>query len=129
MTINRPRISTLASHRLIGVLLIGFAAQLTSCARPATPSASASDNSSDALLVSAAASTKDALEAVNKMFHMKSRAEVKFNIGPSNVLANQIISGAPADLFLSANEQWADEVEKAGLAEMKVRLLTNKLVL
>jgi molybdate transport system substrate-binding protein len=44
-------------------------------------------------------------------------------------LASQILAGAPADLFLSASQQWAEEVEKAGHAADQVRLLTNQLVL
>ncbi|HEY2881869.1 MAG TPA: molybdate ABC transporter substrate-binding protein, partial [Pirellulales bacterium] len=38
-------------------------------------------------------------------------------------------AGAPADLFLSANQQWADEVQKAGHTADTVRLLTNRLVI
>lgn len=57
------------------------------------------------------------------------RVEIKLNAGPSSGLANQIIAGAPADLFLSANEQWAGEVDKAGHSAASVALLTNSLVL
>lgn len=55
--------------------------------------------------------------------------ETKLNFGASSTLANQIVAGAPVDLFLSANEQWADEVEKAGIAASKMHLFTNRLVL
>src|SRR5262249_34811402 len=37
--------------------------------------------------------------------------------------------GAPADLFLSANAKWADEVAKGGQAAESARLLTNQLVI
>jgi molybdate transport system substrate-binding protein len=90
-------------------------------------SASAADR--EPLLVSAAASTKDVIEALDKQFTEKSGTEIKVNAGPSNGLAQQILAGAPADLFLSANQQWADEVKKGGQAAESVRLLTNKLVI
>jgi molybdate transport system substrate-binding protein len=81
------------------------------------------------VIVSAAASTKDVIEALDKQFTEKSGADVKVNAGPSNGLAQQILAGAPADLFLSANQQWADEVKKGGQTAESVRLLTNKLVI
>jgi molybdate transport system substrate-binding protein len=81
------------------------------------------------VIVSAAASTKDVLAALNKQFAANSGADVKINSGPSNALAEQILAGAPADLFLSANMQWADEVQKGGQAKESVPLLTNKLVI
>jgi molybdate transport system substrate-binding protein len=80
-------------------------------------------------IVSAAASTKDVVEALGQAFKTASRVEVKVNAGPSNALATQILAGAPADLFLSANEQWADAVAQGGQAAQSVRLLTNKLVI
>jgi len=40
-------------------------------------------------------------------------------LGASSTLANQIAAGGPADLFLSANEHWADA---AGAARAPVRL-------
>ena len=55
--------------------------------------------------------------------------EVKVNLGPSSGLAGQILAGAPADLFLSANQEWADEVQKAGQTATATRLLTNRLVI
>jgi molybdate transport system substrate-binding protein len=81
------------------------------------------------VIVSAAASAKDVLEALDRQFYEKSGADVKLNAGPSNSLAQQILAGAPADLFLSANQQWADVVEKGGQVAQSVRLLTNKLVI
>ena len=69
------------------------------------------------------------MEARAERFHDQLQTEVKVNPGPSNGLANQILAGAPADLFLSASQQWADEVQKGGQAETMTRLLTNRLVL
>ena len=69
------------------------------------------------------------MESLAEKFAVKTETEVKVNPGPSSGLASQIIAGAPADLFLSANQKWADEVEKSGKAVAMARLLTNSLVL
>lgn len=49
----------------------------------------------------------------------------------SPALARQIESGAPADIFVSADEEWMDYVAKKGLirAETRVSFLSNRLVL
>lgn len=80
-----------------------------------------------ALIMSAAASTTDAMEQLTKKFLDESGIEVKVNAGPSNGLATQIIEGAPADLFLSASREWADKVAASGKATEDVELLTNRL--
>src|SRR5262245_1390574 len=83
----------------------------------------------ESLIVSAAASTKEVVEALADKFHASTGTDVKVNPGPSSGLASQIIADAPADLFLSASQQWADEVNKNDKATAMVRLLTNKLVI
>jgi molybdate transport system substrate-binding protein len=105
-------------------------AQPTATAPAQSQSAGAqNDSATKQILVSAAASTKDVLEALDKRFAADTGADVKLNPGPSNVLAEQILAGAPADLFLSANQQWADAVRKGGQAKESLPLLTNKLVI
>ena len=49
----------------------------------------------------------------------------------SSALARQIGSGAPADLFISADEPWMDDVAKRGLVRpgTRVSFLANRLVL
>lgn len=49
----------------------------------------------------------------------------------SSALARQIRSGAPADLFVSADEDWMDDVERAGLLQRGTRadMAGNRLVL
>jgi molybdate transport system substrate-binding protein len=80
-------------------------------------------------LISAAASTKDLVESLAAQYAKASKRSIKVNPGSSNSLAGQIIAGAPADLFLSANQEWADKVVQAKLSSAQVKLLTNKLVL
>lgn len=51
--------------------------------------------------------------------------------GGSGALARQILAGAPADIFVSANVEWMDALEKAGrlLPDTRRVLLGNHLVL
>lgn len=82
-----------------------------------------------AVLVSAASSTRTVLADLAAEFGRSSGIRITLNTGSSSGLANQIIAGAPADLFLSANRQWADEIDRAGLALAREPLLTNRLAL
>ncbi|MCZ0961658.1 molybdate ABC transporter substrate-binding protein [Paracoccus benzoatiresistens] len=79
--------------------------------------------------VFAAASLKNALDEVAAQFTKDTGDTVTISYAGSNALAKQIIQGAPADLFLSANSEWVDEVEKAGLVMARGDILGNRLVL
>ncbi len=81
------------------------------------------------LTISAAASTRDVLEPLAAEFSREHAVKVKVNAGPSSGLATQILQGAPADLFLSANRDWANRVDKEGHAQARTDFLTNALVL
>jgi molybdate transport system substrate-binding protein len=85
----------------------------------------------DTLTVFAAASLKEALDAAVKPFEASSGHHVVVSYAGSNVLARQIEAGAPAVIFISADTDWVDEVEKRGLTLPGTRrnLLTNDLVL
>lgn len=79
--------------------------------------------------VFAAASLKNALDEVAARFTQDTGDSVTISYAGSNALAKQIIEGAPADLFISANAEWMDEVEKAGLVRARDDILGNRLVL
>ncbi len=83
------------------------------------------------VVVFAAASLKDALDAVAADFEAATGDAVTISYAGSNALARQIIDGAPADIYLSAAVTWMDEVERAGLVVPGTRadLLGNALVL
>ncbi|MBD2447108.1 molybdate ABC transporter substrate-binding protein [Nostoc sp. FACHB-152] len=84
------------------------------------------------LLVSAAASLKDALEEI-KPLHQKSKPNVNinYNFGASGALQQQIEQGAPADIFISAGKKQVDALEQKGLLVPGTRsvLAKNRLVL
>ena len=83
------------------------------------------------VVVFAAASLKDALDAVAADFQAETGNTVTISYAGSNALAKQIMEGAPADIYISAAVNWMDEVEKAGLVVPDTRedLLGNTLVL
>lgn len=78
--------------------------------------------------VFAAASTTDVL---NDLIGRYKAEAVRASFASSSALAKQIVNGAPADLFLSADREWMDFVaSKKMLVEATRRdLLGNRLVL
>jgi molybdate transport system substrate-binding protein len=83
------------------------------------------------LRVSAAASLTDVLEEIAKVYEKQSGDTLLFNFGASSMLARQIQEGAPADLFISADELKMDQLSQRGLVVKKSRrsLLSNTLVI
>jgi len=83
------------------------------------------------LTVFAAASVRDALEALAKRFEANTADKVIVSYGGSNALARQIEAGAPADVFLSADSDWMDYLDSRRLLASGTRanLLRNELVL
>jgi molybdate transport system substrate-binding protein len=83
------------------------------------------------VLVFAAVSLTDALKDVAVAYEKGSGDKLVFNLWASSMLARQIREGAPADLFLSADEAQMDGLEEAGLLLSGSRrsLLSNTLVI
>lgn len=83
------------------------------------------------VVVFAAASLKTALDGVAAGFMADTGHRVTISYGGSNALAQQILAGAPADIYLSAAETWMDAVERAGMVTdaTRVDLWGNSLVL
>jgi molybdate transport system substrate-binding protein len=82
-------------------------------------------------LVLAAASLQESLNAAADAWAAKHHERPTLSFASSSVLAKQIDAGAPADIFISADEPWMDDVAKHGLmkAGTRVSFLANKLVL
>ena len=96
----------------------------------AVPLAPAVASGSDTL-VFAAASLTDALTTIAKNYEAETGRKVTLSFAGSSVLARQIEAGSPADLFISADEAWMDELSKRDLITPGSRsdLLANRLVL
>jgi molybdate transport system substrate-binding protein len=79
------------------------------------PSGSAAPGAAT-LTVSAAASLTDVFNQLGKTFESQNPGStVRFNYGGSSDLAQQIVNGAPADVFAAANTSTMTTVSKAGL--------------
>ena len=87
--------------------------------------------SGQVVTVFAAASLKNALDALVPQFERDTGHRVDVSLAGSSALARQIQHGAPADVFISANAAWMDVLQEQGLLEPQSRhtLLGNRLVL
>lgn len=81
--------------------------------------------------VFAAASLTDAVTAIAEAHETATGQPVRLSFASSSTLARQIEAGAPAQIYLSANERWMDYVEELDLIEPDTRLspIGNALVL
>jgi len=82
-------------------------------------------------LVLAAASLQESLNAAADAWAGRGHERPVLSFAASSALAKQIISGAPADLFVSADEEWVDAIQAKGLVTpgTRVAFLGNRLVL
>ncbi|MCS6765491.1 MAG: molybdate ABC transporter substrate-binding protein [Candidatus Protistobacter heckmanni] len=83
------------------------------------------------LTVFAAASMINAMEELGKNWQALSGDRVRFSFASSSTLAKQIEQGADAQIFVSADEPWADYLEQRKLLEpgTRAQLVGNQLVL
>ena len=83
------------------------------------------------ITVFAASSLKESLDESVKMFTTKTGHRVRVSYAGSNALARQIENGAPANLFISADEEWMDYLAQKNLLAPDTRrnLVANALVL
>ncbi|CAB3807788.1 molybdate ABC transporter substrate-binding protein [Paraburkholderia fynbosensis] len=86
----------------------------------------------DELVVSAAASLTNAFKAVSDVFEQQHPGtKVLLNFGASDVLMQQIVKGAPADVFASADQKAMDKAaaEKVIVPATRRDFAANSLVL
>ena len=83
------------------------------------------------LLVFAATSQKDVLEEIGKQYEAQCDCKVAFSFAATSTLARQVEAGAPADVFISANQAWIDWLEIKGSlpANESVVIAGNRLVI
>jgi len=82
-------------------------------------------------LVLAAASLQEALNEAADAWAARGNARPPISFAASPALARQVESGAPADLFISADREWMDHLEQRQLLQRGTRrdLVGNTLVL
>lgn len=83
------------------------------------------------ITVFAAASLTNALQDIAAQYKKEKQVDVVSSFASSSTLARQIEQGAPADLFISADQQWMDyAIDKQQIvANTRYTLLGNELVL
>jgi molybdate transport system substrate-binding protein len=105
-------------------LLLCLFGTLAGCDKAGKPAATPSPP----VRVFAATSTRKAVDEIAAKFTSATGVRVECEFDASGSLARKIEHGADADLFLSADEEWADYVEKKDLLARRRTLLTNRLV-
>lgn len=82
-------------------------------------------------VVLAAASLQGALDEALALWSAEGHAAPVVSYAGTSALARQVEAGAPADLFISADEAWMDALERQGLirAGSRADLAGNRLVL
>ena len=86
---------------------------------------------SNKVTVFAAASLTNALQDIAMQYHKEHKVSVVSSFASSSTLARQIEAGAPADLFISADQKWMDyAISKESIQpDTRANLLENTLVL
>ena len=108
------------------VILLAALTALASCGARVV-----SDDHGDLVHVSAAISLSNVLTTIARVYHETTGTRVVLNLAGSDTLATQLIAGAPADLFLSADRAQMDRVAGRDLirSETRVDLLANQLTI
>jgi len=83
------------------------------------------------VVVFAAASLKNALDAINEQWHQETGKKAVISYAASSALAKQIEQDAPAQMFISADLDWMDYLAQRNLIkpETRLNLLGNRIVL
>ena len=117
-----------AATPIPGLVLAGALAALVGCGPAA--GGDARDADPPTLLVSAAASLSEAIGAVADRFEQEHGVRILLNVAGSQVLASQIIEGAPVDVFISADVLQMERAAAAGRIDpaRRVDLFSNQLV-
>ena len=85
----------------------------------------------DKVTVFAAASLTNALTEISTQYEKDKAVKIVHSFASSSVLAKQIESGAPADIYISADSKWMNYLQDKKLIDIASRkdLLGNKLVI
>lgn len=105
-------------RRALLLLMLAFAAVSPAAAQKAP-------------LVLAAASLQELMSAAADVWAAKGHVRPVISFAASSALARQVAAGAPADLFVSADEEWMDDLQRRGLLVPGTRtdMLGNRLVI
>ena len=90
----------------------------------------ATEQTPEALVVMAASSLQDVLPVVGRAWDDRGGVPVRFSFDATSRLAPQVLRGAPADVFISADDAWMRWLEeRGGVDGLSIRhVATNQLV-
>lgn len=93
--------------------------------------AHAAPSSDRTMLVFAAASLSDVLQEIGAAYTDETKQSLRFSFAASSTLARQIEMGAGAEVFVSADVEWMDYLQKRGHIDASSRsdIAGNRLVL
>ncbi len=116
MPVSRPFRSPVS--RLAAVLALAITLGAAAPERPAP-------------MVLAAASLRESMSAAADAWAREGHSRPRLSFAASSALARQVMAGAPADLFVSADQEWMDAVAARKLIRTGSRtdLVGNRLVL
>jgi molybdate transport system substrate-binding protein len=112
-------------------LILLLAATTTAQAKPKLPPRQQPTPPTGTLTIFAAASLTNALQDIGALWTAQGHGKIVFSFAASSTLAKQIESGAPAALFISADEKWMDDLAAhlAIVPGTRADLVGNTLVL
>ncbi len=107
------------SQLLAGLIFIGSLAGIGGCQK-----------NEPTLHLAAAASLEPVLRQLTPQIERQLHCRLMIDVAASGILSRQILQGSPADLFISANARWMDELARQGrlLPGTRIDLLGNRLV-
>ena len=108
--------------------LLGVSLVLTACSSEGL-AGNGGSNEPQTVTVFGAASLTDAFDEIGSEFEANVNVDVEFNFLASSDLAAQIIEGAPADVFASADETNMTRITEEGLAEDPAVFVENRLAI
>ena len=119
-------------RKILVLITTALATLLLAIGLPTVTPSPVAAQSNTSLLVSAAASLKEALEEIKPLYQQSQpKVNISYNFGSSGALQQQIEQGAPTDIFISAAKKQVDALEQKGLVVAGTRNIIgkNRLVL
>jgi molybdate transport system substrate-binding protein len=97
-------------------------ALLVACLRPVE-----AGQRREQILVSAASSLSEVLTEASRRFEARDQSRIVLNLAASNALVRQVRSGAPVDVFVSADDQQIAQLGDLVIPGSRVELASNQL--
>ncbi len=114
---------------LARLVAVGLACLAVACG--GEPAGEADANAPRPVVVAAAASLTDVMEAIGELYAAEGHTKPRFGFAATSELVRQIEQGAQVDVFVSADTEWMDYLAEKGLIDTASRrdVASNTLVL